>query len=141
MELLCEICNTTLNAKIQDCNRDSDTQTITTPHKKKQDKDTKDNETETWYKQAFDLRGLGKITKPAVTKAPKVLFDLDAENSVKTIHSCHLKPTFTLGDDDNKSKRLAPAVNARPVMPPRKKNQQGSHKHQGLIHHGLPSTG
>jgi hypothetical protein len=90
MELLCETCNATSVAKIQDCKWDSDTQTITTPRKKKQDQDTKDIETATWYKQAFNLRGLGKIAKPAATKAPKVLSDLDAENSVKTIHNRHL---------------------------------------------------
>jgi hypothetical protein len=100
-ELLCETCNATLVAKIQNCDWDLDTQTINTLCKKKQDQDTEDIETATWYKQAFDLRGLGKITaKPAATKAPEVPFDLDAEDSVKTIHNHHLKHTFTLGDDD-----------------------------------------
>jgi hypothetical protein len=77
-------------------------------------KGTKDIETATWYKQ------LGKITKPAATKAPKVLSNLDAENSVKTVHNHHLKPIFTLRDDDDKSEGLPPAANPRPVTPPQK---------------------
>ena len=116
-ELLCETCNATLVAEIQDCGWDSDTQTITTPRKKKQDQDTEDIETATWYKQAFDLRGLGKITKPAATKAPKVFFHLDAAISVKTIHNHHFKPTFTSRDDDDKSEGLPPAANPRLAMP------------------------
>ncbi len=87
-ELLCGTWNATLVAQIQDCDWDLDTQTITTLHDKKQDQDTKDIETATWYKQ-------GKITKLAATKAPEVLIHFDAENSVKTIHNHHLKTTFT----------------------------------------------
>jgi hypothetical protein len=60
-ELLCETCHATLVAEIQDYNWDLDTQTITTPHKKKQDQDTKVIETAIQYKQAFDLRGLGML--------------------------------------------------------------------------------
>ena len=51
---------------------------------------------------------------------PKELFDLDAEQSIKTIHNRHLKPTFTLEEEDDDSEGLAPAANPRPAMPPRK---------------------
>jgi hypothetical protein len=119
-ELLCETCNTTLVTKIEDCNWDLDTQTIITFCKKEQDQDIEDIETATWYKQVFDLRGLGKITKPAATKPPKVLFNLGTENSVKTIHNGHLKPTFTSGNDDDNSEGLAPAANPRPAISPHK---------------------
>jgi hypothetical protein len=78
-------------------------QILTTPREKKEDKDIDDLEAATWYKQAFDLRGLGAAMKPAMNKAPKELFDLDAEQSIKTIHNRHLKPTFTLEDDDDDS--------------------------------------
>jgi hypothetical protein len=88
--LLKETCDATLVAEIDDFVWDKDTQTITTPHEKKQDHDLKELETATWYKNAFDLKGLGKAAKPATNNAPEALFDLDAKNSVKTIHNCHL---------------------------------------------------
>jgi hypothetical protein len=121
-----------LVAKIQDCNWDSDTQTIATPREKKRDQDTKDIEIATGYKQAFDLRGLGKIMKPAATKAPKVLFNLDAENSFKTIYNHHLKPTFTSRDDDDKTERLAPAANPTPATPSRKNPDKEAMSTKGL---------
>jgi hypothetical protein len=42
------------------------------------------------------------ITEPTATKAPEVR---------------HLKPTFTLGNDDDKSEGLAPVTNPRPATP------------------------
>ncbi len=78
MELLRETCNATLVAEIHDCNWNTKTQTITTQREKEEDQDIKDLEAAAWYKQAFDLRGLGKSMKLAVTRAPEALFDLDA---------------------------------------------------------------
>lgn len=120
MDLLTETCDPTLVGEISECEWDKNTQTITTPREKKEDKDIDDLEAATWYKQAFDLRGLGAAMKPATNKAPEDLFDLDAEQSIKTIHNRHLKPTFTLEDDDDDSEGSAPAANPRPATPPRK---------------------
>jgi hypothetical protein len=128
MALLHETCDATLVAEIQECNWEKDTQTITTPHKKNQDHNAKDLETANWYKKAFGLKGLGKAAKPASNKAPEALFNLDAKNSVKTIHNRHLKPTFTLEVKDDNSEVIAPAVILSPATPPRKKPRQGSHK-------------
>jgi hypothetical protein len=120
MELLQETCNTTLVAAIHDCDWNMETQTITTPREKEDDWDIEDLEAAASYKQAFDLRGLGKSMKPAVTRAPEALFDLDAKQSVKTIHNHHLTPTYNLLEEDDKSEGSAPAANPRPGMPPRK---------------------
>ena len=59
--------------------------------------------------------------KPAANKAPKALFNLDAEQSITTIHNRHLVPTFNLDDDDGNSEGLAPAANPSPATPPRSK--------------------
>jgi hypothetical protein len=83
MELLQETCNATLVAEIHDCDWNMKMQTITTLRKKEENQDIKDFEATAWYKQAFDLRGLGKSMTPAVTRAPEALFDLDAKQSVK----------------------------------------------------------
>ena len=57
--------------------------------------------------------------KPTMNKAPEKLFDLDAEQSITTIHNRHLKPTFTLEEEDDDSEGSAPAANPRPATPPR----------------------
>ena len=50
-------------------------------------------------------------------KDPEALFDLDANtnNSFKTIHHGHLKPTFVTleEDEDDKSEAAAPSATAR----------------------------
>jgi hypothetical protein len=120
MDLLTETCDPTLVGEIAECYWDKDTQLLTTPCEKKEDKDIDDLEAASWYKQAFDLRGLGAAMKPATNKAPEELFDLDAEQSITTIHNRHLKPTFTLEDDDDDSEGSAPAAIPRPATPPRK---------------------
>jgi len=120
MDLLTETCDLTLVGEISKCDWDKDTQTLTTPQEKKEDKDINDLEAATWYKQAFDLRGLGTAMKSTRNKAPEDLFDLDADQSIKTIHNRHLKPTFTQEDDDDDSEGSAPAANPRPATPPRK---------------------
>ena len=69
------------------------------------------------------MKGLGKGAKPVASKAPEALFDLDAEQSIKTIHNCHLTPTFNLLEDDNdESEGSSSAANPRPATPPRKSN-------------------
>ena len=59
--------------------------------------------------------------KTAANKAPEVLFDLDADQSVTTIHNRHLVPTFNLDNDDDDSEGSAPAANPSPATPPRSK--------------------
>jgi len=43
-------------------------------------------------------------------KDPEALFGLDANNSIKTIHNRHFKPTFVTleEDEDDKSEAAAP---------------------------------
>jgi hypothetical protein len=53
--------------------------------------------------------------------APEAFFDLDAEQSIKTIHNRHLAPIFKLDDNDDNSEGSAPTANPRPVTPPRSK--------------------
>jgi hypothetical protein len=132
MELLQETCNATLVAKIHDCNWNTKTQTITTPREKEEDQDIKDLEAAAWYKQAFDLRGLGKSMKPAVTRAPEALFDLDAKQSIKTIHNHHLTPTFNLLEEDDKSEGSAPTANPQPATPPRKNPNKEATRNENL---------
>jgi hypothetical protein len=114
LDLLNWTCDPTLVKEIPDCVWDSATQTLTTFQEKKEDTDIDDLEAATWYKGAFDLRGLGKAMKPAANKAPEALFDLDAEQSIPTIHNCHLVPTFNLDNGDDDSEGLAPAANNSP---------------------------
>jgi len=120
-DLLTATCDPTLVKEIPNCAWDSATQTLVTPREKKEDADINDLEATTWYKGAFDLRGLGKAMKPAANKAPEALFDLDVEQSVTTIHNCHLAPTFNLDNDDDDSEGLAPAANPRLATPPHSK--------------------
>ena len=88
MDLLQATCDTTLVAEIKDCDWDLDTQTLTTPQEKKEDKGFNELENAEWYKHMFDLQSLGKATKPMANKDPEALFDLDANNNV--LHCrCH----------------------------------------------------
>jgi hypothetical protein len=123
MDLLKETCNPTLFAEIPDCDWETDMQTLTIPHKKKQDNALEDLENATWYKNAFDLQQIGtKSSKQAADKKPEALFDLDTNaNSFATIHEHHLKPpTYNLANKDNDSEELAPAANTSPATPPHK---------------------
>jgi hypothetical protein len=109
-------------AKIADCEWDPVTQTITTPHKKKEDEDLKELENATWWNNAFDLKEIDKKpTKRAADKKPEALFDLDADAlSFTTVHNRHLQPTFNVDDKDGKSEGTAPAANPSSATPPRK---------------------
>ncbi len=88
------------------------------------------------YKKAFDLKGLGKATKPDTNKAPEALFNIDTKNSIKTIHNHHLKPTFTLEVDDHDSEVMAPAAIPSPATPPHKNSAKEATSNNDL----LPTT-
>ena len=124
MDLLQATCDTTLVAEIKDCDWDLDTQTLTTPQEKKEDKGFNKLENAEWYKNAFDLHrhSLGKATKPTANKDPEALFNLDANNSDKVIHNRHLKPTFVTleEEEDDESEAAAPTVTTRSATPPHK---------------------
>ena len=62
-------CDATLVAEILDYEWDPTTQTITTPHKKKENEDIEEIENGTWWNNAFNLREMGK--KPATRAADK----------------------------------------------------------------------
>jgi hypothetical protein len=80
MDLLKATCDATLVAKIADCEWDPDTQTITTPHEKKENEDLEEMENATWWNNAFDLKKIGKKpAKCAADKKPEELIDLDAD--------------------------------------------------------------
>ena len=91
------------------------TQTLTTPQEKKEDKGIDELENAEWYKNLFNLQSLGKATKLMANKDPEALFDLDANNSAKTIHNRHLKPTFVTleEDEDDTNEAAAPSATAR----------------------------
>ncbi len=61
----------------------------------------------------FDLKEMGKKSaKHAADKKPEALFDLDTDAlSFATVHKHHLKPTFTLDKEDDKSEGQASAAN------------------------------
>ena len=96
------------------------TQTLTTPQEKKEDKGIDELENAEWYKNLFNLQSLGKATKLMANKDPEALFDLDANNSAKTIHNRHLKPTIVTleEDEDDKSEAAAPSATTRSATPP-----------------------
>ncbi len=56
MDLLRATCDATLVAEIKDCDWDLNTQTLTTPQEKKEDKDIDELENAEWYKNAFNPR-------------------------------------------------------------------------------------
>ena len=60
MDLLKATCDAILVAEIADCEWDPDTQTITTPQEKKENKDLEEMENATWWNNAFDLKEIGK---------------------------------------------------------------------------------
>ena len=68
MDLLRATCDATLVAEIKDCDWDSDTQTLITPQEKKEDKGSDELENAEWYKNAFNLKSLGKATKTIANK-------------------------------------------------------------------------
>ena len=112
----------TLVAEIADCEWDPETQTITTPHEKKENNDLEEMENATWWNKAFDLKEIGKKpAKRAANKKPEELFDLDADAlSFATVHNRHLKPTFNLDNEDGESEGTASAADPSPATPPRK---------------------
>ena len=122
MDILKATCDATLVDEISDCEWDPATQTITAPHKKKENDDLEEMENTTWWNNAFNLREMGrKPAKRAADKKPEALFDLDADAlSFTTVHNRHLKPTFIVDDKDGKSEGQAPAANPSPAAPPRK---------------------
>jgi hypothetical protein len=105
LDLIKATCDATLVPEISECEWDSKTQTITTPHEKKDDEDLDKLENTTWWNNVFDLKEMGKQSaKCAADKKTEVLFDLDADApSFATIHKRHLKPTFTLDEEDDES--------------------------------------
>jgi hypothetical protein len=126
LDLIKATCDATLVSKISECEWDSKTQTITITHKKKDDKDLNELENATWWNNAFDLKEMGKkSTKRAADKKPEVLFDLNADAlSFATVHEHHLKPTFTLDKEDDKSEGQASAANPIPATLPRKNSNK-----------------
>jgi hypothetical protein len=62
MDLIKATCNATLVAKIPECKWDPKTQTITTPHEKKGDKEEEELGNATWWNNVFDLKEIGKKT-------------------------------------------------------------------------------
>ena len=85
MDLLQATCDATLVAEIKDCDWDLDTQTLTTPQEKKEDKGIDELDNAEWFKNTFDLQSLGKATKPMANKDPEALFGLDANNRKQSI--------------------------------------------------------
>ena len=122
MDLLKATCDATLVAEISDCEWDPTTQTITTPHEKKENEDLEEMENTTWWNNAFDLREMGrKPAKRAADKKTVALFDLDADAlSFATVHNRHLKPTFIVDNKDGESEGQAPTADPSLATPPRK---------------------
>ena len=112
----------TLVQEINKCEWDSDTQSLTTEAEKKENEAIEDLESASWYKTVFDMQSLSiRTSKPVVDKAPEDLFDIDADaNSYATIHNRHLKPTYTVEEEDDESEAEASAAVARPATLPRK---------------------
>ena len=138
MELLKRTCDAILVKEIQDCDWDLSTNTLTTPQEKKEDQDIEDLKTAAWYKQASDLRGLGTGTKPISNKGPEALFDLDTEQSVKTIHNRHPTPTFTVLEEDDDSEALPPTANPSPATHPRKNPNKDTTSNETLFSMASP---
>ena len=145
MELLQATCNATLVLEIDDCQWDSETLSITTPHKKKDEDDMEELEKASWWNNAFNLKEIGKKNnKRTADKNPEKLFDLDANAlSFAIVHNRHFQPTFNLnkGDEDSKSEGLAPAANPNPATPPRKNpNQEATRTDEPLAATASPPS-
>jgi hypothetical protein len=90
VELVRKSCCPTQVSEMGNCNWDLDSGTLTTQEEKADEKNPVFPETASWFKDAFADLGLavvGKSKKPA--PPPKILFNLEEDRSVKTVHHRH----------------------------------------------------
>ncbi len=74
-------------------------------------------------------------------KDPEALFDLgDANNSAKTIHNRHLKPTIVTleEEEDDKSEAAAPSATTRSATPPCKNPNKDAPSANNLVAEASP---
>jgi hypothetical protein len=98
MDLLKQSCCQTMMSKVHLCGWDSETGVLTT-HREAREKDaTADLENTTWFKNAFKDLDLDMSGAPkALTPPPEVLFNLDEDRLIKTIHDRNMNHPLPAG--------------------------------------------
>ncbi len=86
--LVKQLCCPVMVSEINQCTWDSDTGSLTTKQDTKSNKNEKDLEKESWFKDAFANLGIALNERATKKQAPppEMLFDLDGDRSIKTIH-------------------------------------------------------
>jgi hypothetical protein len=89
-DLLGKSCEASLVAKVYKCTRDEKTRTLTTKEEEEKSKLVKAFESTAWFKDTFGI--LGKKDQAKKNAPPKELFNLNGNESYKTIHDHHESP-------------------------------------------------
>jgi hypothetical protein len=84
MELFRRTCCPTMISEMALCTWDPDSGTLTTTRKVDERKNLAELEKASWYKNAFEDIGTVKLSNPK--PPPELLFNLDEDRSIKTIH-------------------------------------------------------
>ncbi len=94
-DLLGKSCEASLVAKVYKCTWDEKTRTQTTKEEEEKNKLVKTFESAVWFKDKFGI--LGKKDQGKKHAPPKKLFNLDGNESYKTIHNHHERPKELVG--------------------------------------------
>ncbi len=89
------MCEASLVAKVYKCTWDKKTRTLPTKEEEEKNKVVKAFESTAWFKNDFGI--LGKKDHGKKHAPPEALFNLDGNESYKTIHDCHERPKEPVG--------------------------------------------
>ncbi len=87
MELFRRLCCPTMISEMDSCTWDPDSGILTTAREANKKKDLEEPKKASWYKDAFEDIGAAKRSTPK--PPPELLFNLDEDCSIKTIHLCN----------------------------------------------------
>jgi hypothetical protein len=86
-DLLHKTCEASLVAEMYNCTCDETTRTLTIKEEVERQEEIKAFEGAPWFRDEFGI--LGKKDQGKKHMAPKTLYNLDGNESYKTIHDCH----------------------------------------------------
>jgi hypothetical protein len=94
-------------SEINQCTWDSDTGSLTTKQDAESNKNEEDREKASWFKDAFANLGIASNEKATKKQAPppEMLFDLNGDRSIKTIHQHNEAQPSSAGCTPLKKKR------------------------------------
>jgi hypothetical protein len=106
-ELVKQSCCPVMVSEINQCTWDSDTRSLTTKRDAESNKNEEDLEKALWFKDAFADLGIAMNRRATKEQAPppEMLFDLDGDRSIKTIHQCNKAQLSSAGRMPPKKKK------------------------------------